>query len=87
MWHDNEEYTGGVIGFGYDSKEDSGVGYPEFTDLIRQLNEKEIINRKVFYLEYKDDYNGILYIGDYFKKNKIDISGHNFITTNSENII
>ena len=39
---------------------------PKDTDFIIQLKNNNIIESYVFMLDYKDNYNGILYIGNYF---------------------
>ena len=39
---------------------------PKDTYFITQLKNNNIIESYVFMLDYKDNYNGILYIGNYF---------------------
>ena len=36
------------------------------TDFIRQMKQKDITNSEIFMLDYKDQYNGIFYVGDYY---------------------
>jgi hypothetical protein len=53
---------GGMIGLILTNKDD----IPKDTDFITQLKNNNIIESYVFMLDYKDNYNGILYIGNYF---------------------
>jgi hypothetical protein len=64
MWYDYQEYMGGLIGLKLQNKPLGQPKPPELTDFIDQLKEKEIINSYVFVLDYKDNNNGALYVGD-----------------------
>ena len=60
LWYDTLKDMSGTIGLILTNKEDD----PKCTDFIRQLN--ETIDSEVFILDYQNNYNGILYIGNYF---------------------
>jgi hypothetical protein len=70
----------GVFGLKLQGKNEE-MSLPEGTDFIKQLKQKELINSYVFVLDYKDDDNGVLYIGDYFHENLKDYSDENFMVT------
>ena len=60
IWYDTLKDMSGTIGLILTNKDDD----PQCTDFIKQLN--GTIDSEVFVLDYQDDYNGILYIGNYF---------------------
>ena len=62
LWNDFQKYMGGVLGLILSNKVDD----PKDTDFITQLKSNQIINSYVFMLDYKDNYNGIFLVGDYF---------------------
>ena len=62
IWYDKEKKLGGTIGLILSNKDD----IPKDTDFINQLKIKNIIDSYTFMLDYKDNYNGELYIGNYF---------------------
>jgi hypothetical protein len=61
LWDGYQKYMGGMIGLILSNKED----IPRDTDFITQLKNNEIIKSYVFMLDYKDNYNGIFYVGNY----------------------
>ena len=65
MWDDHQENMGGLIGLKMQEKPEYNIKPPELTDFIEQLKEKKIIDSEVFVLDYKDNNNGVLYVGDY----------------------
>ena len=62
IWDDFQKYMGGMIGLILTNKDD----IPNDTDFITQLKSKKIIDSYIFMLDYKDNYNGVLYIGKYY---------------------
>ena len=62
LWSDAQEDMGGMLGLILSNKEDK----PKDTDFITQLKQKKIIDSYAFMLEYTNEYEGILYLGDYF---------------------
>jgi hypothetical protein len=62
IWYDKEKKMGGTIGLILSNKDD----LPKITDFINQLKSKNITESFTFMLDYKDNYNGDLYIGNYF---------------------
>ena len=62
LWSDAQEDMGGMLGLILSNKEDK----PKDTDFITQLKQKKIIDSYAFMLEYINEYEGILYLGDYF---------------------
>ena len=78
LWYDSQPYMAGVFGLKLQAKNEE-MSLPEGTDFIKQLKQKELINSYVFVLDYKDDDNGVLYIGDYFHENLKDYSDENFM--------
>ena len=62
LWNDYQKEMGGMICLILTNKDD----IPKDTDFITQLKNNNIIESYVFMLDYKDNYNGILYIGNYF---------------------
>ena len=79
MWDNYQEYMGGMLGLKLQNKED--LTLPEQSDFINQLKSNNLINSYVFVLVYNDDYNGNLYIGDYFHTFNKDYSEKNFMVT------
>ena len=79
LWDSYQEYLGGMIGLKFQRVEIYDT--PEKTDLIYQLKEKKLINSSVFSLVYEDDYNGKLYIGNYFHEFNAIYSENDFIST------
>lgn len=80
LWYDSQPYMAGVFGLKLQGKNEE-MSLPEGTDFIKQLKQKELINSYVFVLDYKDDDNGVLYIGDYFHENIKEYSEENFMVT------
>ena len=80
LWYDSQPYMAGVFGLKLQAKNEE-MSLPEGTDFIKQLKQKELINSYVFVLDYKDDDNGVLYIGDYFHENIKEYSEENFMVT------
>ena len=77
-----QEDLGGMIGLQFQQKENTGdIVVPETTDFIYQLKENNKINSKVFALVYEDDFNGKLYIGDYFHEFNETYNESELITT------
>ena len=81
LWKDVEKNMGGEIGLILTNKDD----IPKNTDFITQLKQKNIIDSYVFMLDYKDKYNGILYIGNYFHEFNKNFSDDDFIMTKAGN--
>ena len=82
LWDSYQEYLGGMIGLQFQKKEITGdIEIPENTDFIYQLKENNLINSKVFALIYEDDFNGKLYIGDYFHEFNESYNESNLIST------
>ena len=81
MWYDYQEYMGGLIGLKLQTKPLDQPKPPELTDFIDQLKEKDIINSYVFVLDYKDNYNGALYVGDYFHTFNPNYSSRDFVSS------
>ena len=80
LWKDSQEYMGGLIGLKLQEKTINPPKPPELTDFIDQLKEKNIINSYVFVLDYKDNNNGALYVGDYFHDFDKSYSKDDFIS-------
>ena len=53
------------------------------TDFIRQMKQKEIVNSEMFMLDYKDLYNGIFYVGDYYHEYNEDYNKNDLIKINA----
>lgn len=69
LWSDAQADMGGMLGLILSNKDDK----PQVTDFITQLKYNKIIDSYVFMLDYENEYEGKLYIGDYFNgKNSID---------------
>ena len=69
LWSDAQADMGGMLGLILSNKEDK----PKDTDFITQLKQNKIIDSYTFMLEYTNEYEGILYLGDYFNgSNAID---------------
>ena len=69
LWSDAQEDMGGMLGLILSNKEDK----PKDTDFITQLKQNKIIDSYTFMLEYTNEFEGILYLGDYFNgSNAID---------------
>ena len=85
LWDDYQEYMGGMIGLKFQNKIEDKLDEPERTNFIEQLKEKNKINSYVFVLDYKDEYNGIFYVGEYFHNFNKNYSSNDFITTKAGN--
>ena len=62
LWDNNSKDMGGMLGLILSNRDD----IPKRTDFLNQLKNNQIIDSFVFTLDYKDNYNGVLYIGNYF---------------------
>ena len=71
---------GGSIGLKLQEKTLDPPKPPELTNFIDQLKAKNIINSYVFVLDYKDDNNGALYVGDYYHEFNKSYSSNDFIS-------
>ena len=85
LWDSYQEYLGGMIGLKLQKIENGYIYTPEDTDFIYQLKLKNKIISSVFVLEYEDDLNGKLYIGDYFHEFNDYYSEKDFISTRVRN--
>ena len=85
FWDDYQKNVGGMFGLILQLKDEQNKKEPDFTELIDQLKEKNIINSFVFALEYTDDYNGILHLGSYFHEYNKSYSEEDFIHTQAGN--
>ena len=85
LWDDYQEYMGGMIGLKFQNKIEDKLDEPERTNFIEQLKEKNKINSYVFVLDYKDEYNGIFYVGEYFHDFNKSYSSNDFISTKAGN--
>jgi len=85
LWDSYQEYMGGMVGLKLQNKEDDQLNMPEQSDFINQLKIKNVINSYVFVLVYKDDYNGYLYVGDYFHSFNKNFSENDFYPTKAGN--
>jgi len=69
LWSDAQEDMGGMLGLILFNKDDR----PKDTDFITQLKQNKVIDSYSFMLEYTNEYEGILYLGDYFNgSNTVD---------------
>ena len=80
LWNDYQEYMGGMIGLKFQNKVEDNLKEPERTYFIDQLKEKNKINSYVFVLDYKDDYNGMFYVGEYFHNFNKNYTSNDFIS-------
>ena len=62
LWYDTLKDMSGTVGLILTNKEDD----PQCTDFITQLKLNKKIDSEIFVLDYQDNYNGFLYIGNYF---------------------
>ena len=85
LWDDYQEYMGGMIGLKFQNKVEGKLTEPERTYFIEQLKEKNKINSYVFVLDYKDEYNGIFYVGEYFHDFNKNYSSNDFISAKAGN--
>ena len=69
LWSDAQADMGGMLGLILSNKDDR----PKDTDFITQLKQNKVIDSYSFMLEYTNEYEGILYLGDYFNgSNTVD---------------
>jgi hypothetical protein len=70
LWSDAQADMSGMLGLILSNKDDK----PKITDFVTQLKQNKIIDSYTFMLEYTNEYDGILYLGDYFNgsSNAID---------------
>ena len=80
MMENYQEYMGGMIGLKLLTKKDEELNMPEKSSFINQLKEKNIINTYVFALIYDDEFNGKLYVGDYFHSFNKSFSENDFFS-------
>ena len=81
LWNDNQKYMSGMLGLILSNRDD----IPEDTDFIIQLKSNNIIDSYVFMLDYKDNYNGVLYLGNYFHDFNKNYSLNDFKITEAGN--
>jgi len=62
LWSDAQADMSGMLGLILSNKDDK----PKDTDFVTQLKQNKIIDSYAFMLEYTNEYEGILYLGDYF---------------------
>ena len=79
LWGCYQDFLGGMIGLKSQTTEEGQE--PEQTDFIKQLKEKNKIDSYVFTLVYEDDFNGKLYVGNYFHEFNKSYSENDFIST------
>ena len=85
MMNNYQEYMGGLIGLKLLTKDDEELNMPEKSSFINQLKEKNIINSYVFALIYDDEFNGKLYVGDYFHSFNKSFSENDFFAMKAGN--
>lgn len=85
LWDNYQEYMGGMLGLKLQNKEEDNTDIPEQTDFINQLKAKNVINSYVFFLEYTDNFNGKLYVGEYYHTFNKNYSANDLIITKAGN--
>ena len=85
MMNNYQEYMGGLIGLKLLTKDDEELNMPEKSSFINQLKEKNIINSYVFALIYDDEFNGKLYVGEYFHSFNKSFSENDFFAMKAGN--
>ena len=81
IWGCYQDLVGGMIGLKLQTSEEGQEDVPEQTDFIKQLKYRNKTDSYVFTLVYEDDFNGKLYVGNYFHEFNKSYSEKDFIST------